>query len=65
MKKVKYPKLAAAIASKGENQQDIANILSLSVPTVNRRLSGEKEWTIGEIQKLCKHYKKDYYELFC
>ena len=64
MKKVKYPELAGEMAKHGDTQKTIAKLLDLSIPSFSRRLSGEVDWSIGEIETLCKHYKKDYYELF-
>lgn len=64
MKKVKYPELAGEMAKHGDTQKSIAKLLDLSIPSFSRRLSGEVDWSIGEIETLCKHYKKDYYELF-
>ena len=64
MKKIKYPELAGEMAKHGDTQKSIAKLLDLSIPSFSRRLSGEVDWSIGEIETLCKHYKKDYYELF-
>jgi predicted transcriptional regulator len=64
MKKIKYPELVGEMAKRGETQKFIAKLLELDVSSVSRRLSGEIEWSIGEIDKLCEHFKKDYYELF-
>lgn len=64
MKKVKYPELAGEMAKHGDTQKTIAKLLDLSIPSFSRRISGEVDWSIGEIETLCKYYKKDYYELF-
>lgn len=64
MKKVKYPELVAEMARHGEKQKDLADLLEITYSSVSRRLSGKKEWSISEIDKLCGHYDKDYYELF-
>ena len=64
MKKVKYPELAGEMAKHGDTQKSIAKLLNLSIPSFSRRLSGEVDWSIGEIETLCKHYDKDYYVLF-
>ena len=63
-KQVKYPGLAAEMARRGDTQEDLAKLLKLSRPTVCTKLSGKAEWSIGEIEIICEHYKKDYYELF-
>lgn len=63
-KTIKYPGLSAEMARRGETQEKLAEILGLSRPTVNMKLSGKIDWSIGEIEKLCEHFKKDYYQLF-
>lgn len=64
MKEVKYPGLLAEMAKHGDKQKTLAKLLGISEPSIGRRLSGKKEWSIGEIEKICEHYDKDYYELF-
>lgn len=64
MKKIKFPELAGEMAKHGESQRDIAKLLGIPFSSVCRRLSGEIQWTIGDVETLCKHYKKGYYELF-
>lgn len=64
MKKIEYPELLAEMARHGDTQKAIAKLLELSIPSFSRRLSGEVDWSISDIEKLCKHYNKDYYELF-
>lgn len=64
MKKVKYPELVGEMAKNGDTQKSIAKLLGITYSSVSRRLSGEIDWTIGDIEKLCKYFNKDYYELF-
>ena len=64
MKEVKYPGLLAEMAKHGDKQKSLAKLLGKSVPSISKRLLGKKEWSIGEIEKICEHYDKDYYELF-
>jgi len=64
MKENKFPKLEAEMKKHKESQYALARLLKVSQPTVCRKLSGETEWNIGEIDILCEHYKKDYYQLF-
>ena len=64
MKKVKYPGLVGEMARRGETQEVLAKLLGLPRGSISRRLSGETEWSISEIDKICNYYKKDYYELF-
>lgn len=63
-KKVLYPIIASEMAMRGETQKDMAELLNLSVPTISVKLAGGIRWYDSEIEKLCKHYKKDYLELF-
>lgn len=63
-KEVKYPKILAEMMARKENQHTLAKVLKISQPSVGRKLSGEFEWTIGEIEDLCSYFGKDYYQLF-
>lgn len=64
MEKVKYPGLAGEMAKRGDTQKTLSKLLGIPLSSVSRRMSGEIEWSISEIDKICEHYKKDYYELF-
>ncbi len=64
MKKLKYPGLVGEMAKHGDTQKSLGEILGISFPSVSRRLSGKKEWSISEIEKICEHYGKNYYQLF-
>lgn len=64
MKKVIYPGLVGEMARCGETQEDLSKLLGLRRETISRKISGRFEWTISEIDILCDHYKKDYYQLF-
>lgn len=64
MKKVLYPNLVGEMAKCGDTQEVLAKLLNLPRGSISRRLSGETEWSISEIDKICNHYGKDYYELF-
>lgn len=61
---VKYPELEAEMAKRGDSQKDLADKLQLNAASVSRRLSGEKEWKITEIKKVCEIYNKTFCELF-
>ena len=61
---IKFPNLLAEMKKSGETQNDLARLLKLTQATISRKLSGKVEWGIGEINDICEHYKKDYYELF-
>ena len=47
-----------------ESQSYLARLLNITPQTISKKLVGDTEWTIGEIDTLCNHYNKDYYELF-
>lgn len=64
MKKIKYPGLVAEMAKHGHTQKTIGDLLGITYASISRRLSGHKDWSISEIEKICDFYKKDYYELF-
>lgn len=64
MKKVKYPGLVGEIARRGDTQETLAKLLGLSTAAICRKFSGQREWSISEIEKICDYYNKDYYELF-
>lgn len=64
MKIIRFPGLVSEMAKHGDTQKDIAELLELSVPSISSRFRGKKDWTIGEIEKICKRYSKDYYQLF-
>ena len=63
-KKPKYPNLLAEMAKNGDTQTSLGKVIGLSKVTMCLKLAGKTEWTISEIDKICEHYKKDYYELF-
>lgn len=64
LKEIKYPNLLLEIKRYGETQDDLGKLLGKSRTTINFKLSGKSEWTIDEIEKICEHFGKDYYELF-
>lgn len=64
MKVIKYPNLVGEMAKHGDTQKSLGKLLNITNGSVCKKLSGEREWTISEIDLICEHYKKDYYELF-
>ena len=64
MTQIKYMDLYVEMKKNEETQKSIANLLGISQQAISRKLSGKNEWTISEIDKLCKHYDKDFYVLF-
>ena len=64
MNKKLYPGLRAEMARNGDTQEKLGKEIGLSKVAVNLKLKGKNQWTIGEIEKICEYYKKDYYTLF-
>lgn len=64
MNNILFPNLVAEMAKRGETKKSIAKLLGVSNPTVSRKFSGKLNWNMSEIEILCKHFNKDYYELF-
>jgi predicted transcriptional regulator len=64
MEKILYPELLGEMAKHGDTQKSLAKLLGITYSSVSRRLSGKSEWSISEIDILCEHYGKNYYELF-
>ena len=63
-KLVKYPGLAGAIARSGESQKSVALAIGITPMTMSNKMTGKKDFTLGEVEKICDYLKKDYYELF-
>lgn len=64
VKKVLFPNLRAEMARHGDRLKDLSEYLGISVPSLNRRLSNEIEWTKGEIDLICNRYNMPYEKLF-
>lgn len=64
MDKYKYAYLYSIMKKKHDSQIKVGKLLGVSDLTIRKKLAGKTDWTISEINKLCKHYKKDFYELF-
>ena len=64
MKKVVYPGLVAEMARRGDTLATIGKLIGVSATSVSRRMLGKQEWSIGEVDKLCEYYNKNYYQLF-
>lgn len=62
--KFKYPNIPAEIARHGDTKTKVAGILGISTNQLNKKINGQYDFTISEIEKLCIYYDKDYYELF-
>lgn len=59
-----YPKLEAKRAYHGETTHDIAVLLGVSDDSARRRLRGEVEFDLSDIEKLMNHYESTFEELF-
>ena len=59
-----YSELIGEMARNGETQDDLGKILGVSRTTINNKMTGRSNWKINEIEAICEHYKKGYYELF-
>lgn len=47
------------LVTNGIKQQEIANLLGLSLTIVNAKLNGKSEFTVSQVRILCRHYKLD------
>ena len=63
-KKVLYPELEAEMARNGERQDALAELLGCSTAAISKRLRGLTQWTIHEVDIVCRHYGKSYEDLF-
>ena len=65
MKNTIYPELVNQMKLHNENLMDISKLIGLNFREQTcRRLTGEVEFTIGEVEILCKHYNMDFWKLF-
>ena len=64
MKSKLFPGLIEEMEKAGETPKDLAELLKLDVSQIYRKLNGEVQWTIGDIEDLTLHYSKDFWELF-
>ena len=65
MNNTKYPEIVKQMKLHKQNLHDVAVLLEIpNISQVSRRLSGKVEWTLGEVEILCKYYNIDFWELF-
>ena len=64
MKNYKYRAIVKEMKKNKDSQIDLGQLIGLTSLSIRKKLSGKTEWTISEINTLCKHYGKDFYELF-
>ena len=61
---VLFPEIVAEMERRGESRKDLARLLELDVSQITRKLNGNIQWTIGDIEVMTLHYNKDFWELF-
>ena len=60
-----FPEIAAEMKRRGETQKDLAKLLQLDVSQISRKLRGEVQWTIGDVEVICLHYSNiEFLKLF-
>ena len=65
MNNTQFPEIVNQMKQRNETLKDLVELLGLKhLSQVSRRLSGEVEWTIGDVEILCKHYDIEFWELF-
>jgi hypothetical protein len=64
MKRVKYKSIEKEMIKHNESPTNMASLIDTTVQTFMYKMQGLRDWKISEIETLCKHYDKDYYELF-
>jgi len=65
MRNTMFPEIVNQMQLRKENLNYLVNLLGMKQKSqVSRRLSGEVEWTIGDIEILCEHYNMDFWDLF-
>ena len=52
------------LASKKKKQQEVADLLQLTLQSVNNKLNGREDFTLAQVRILCKHYKISADEFF-
>lgn len=57
-------KFNAAIALKGENQQEAARVMGINPATLYRKIRGESDFYRTEIEAFCNHYNVSPSEIF-
>lgn len=57
-------KIKEAMAGAGHSQTELANLLGITRMSVFRKLSGETEWKVSELEKLAEIYGKPKFYFF-
>lgn len=59
-----YTKIVQEMKARKETQSAVAEILGITRQNLKWKLDGRSDWTISDIEILCEHFNKNYYELF-
>lgn len=59
-----YQKIVQEMKARKETQSVVAEVLGITRQNLKWKLDGRSEWTISDIEILCEHFNKNYYELF-
>ena len=59
-----YQKIVQEMKARKETQSVVAEVLGITRQNLKWKLDGRSEWTIRDIEILCEHFNKNYYELF-
>lgn len=59
-----YTKVVQEMKARKETQEDIAKLIGITRQSLKLKLDGRCDWTISDIETLCEHFNKGYYELF-
>lgn len=63
-KEILFPNIEIELILNNEKYKDLGTVLGTSTMSIHRRMRGEVDWDLGEIKKLCAHFKKDAHYLF-
>ena len=44
-------------AENGIKQAELADLLNLSISTINRKMNGREQFTLDQVRTLCRHFK--------
>lgn len=65
MKNSKFPEIVNQMKKRKQTLKDVTELLGLAdISQVSKRLSGNLQWSIGDIEILCKYYNMDFWKLF-
>ena len=65
MKNAIFPEIVNQMKKRNQTLKDVKDLLGLAdVSQVSKRLSGKLQWSIGDVEILCKYYNIDFWKLF-